>query len=135
MLKDNQGLPKKSNENWQKGSSEDSVSGLIKGFASSTTAHGVGRIAESSDFRFRVTWFLVWLGVMISFTIMVVKLSLLYASKPVSTSISIVYEEVMKALFSIIRERQSIDTNTRKKRLIRLLHQQSQTNPLNQPNW
>ena len=67
---------------------------LLTSFATSTTAHGLNRIAGSTDFKFKVTWFLVWLGVMIGFVVMVVKLALLYSSKPISTSISIEYKEV-----------------------------------------
>ena len=73
----------------------DGLGTLLSSFATSTTAHGVGRIAGSSDYKFKVSWFLVWLGVVIGFIFMVIKLSLLYKSKPVSTSISMSYEEVM----------------------------------------
>ena len=67
---------------------------LLLSFATSTTAHGLNRIAGSADFRIRLAWFVVWLGVVIGFVVMVYKLAILYMSKPISTSIEVDYKEV-----------------------------------------
>ncbi|XP_065061496.1 acid-sensing ion channel 5-like [Rhopilema esculentum] len=74
---------------------DSGITTLLSDFASTTTAHGVGRIAASSDYRFKFSWLAVWFGVMISFTWMVVKLAVLYTSRPVSTGISVSYEEFL----------------------------------------
>ena len=82
-------------ENRKENVDQDSgITTLLADFASTTTAHGVGRIAASSDYRFKFSWLAVWFGVMISFTWMVVKLAILYTSRPVSTGIGVSYEEV-----------------------------------------
>ena len=93
-MKANQALKPKINEKSKQGEEGKGLGLLLVSFATSTTAHGLNRIAGSTDFRIRVCWFIVWLGVMIGFVVMIVKLGILYTSKPVSTSISISYHEV-----------------------------------------
>eukprot|EP00794_Sanderia_malayensis_P020038 gene20038-22004_t len=72
-----------------------SVTGMLNNFASSTTAHGISRIASASSVRFKVAWFIIWVTVMAFFIYLVVTLVLLYKSKPVSTSINVKYETLM----------------------------------------
>ncbi len=67
---------------------------MLNEFATSTTAHGISRIASASEIRFKIIWFIVWLGVISFFIYMTTTLVLLYRSKPVSTSIKIRIEQV-----------------------------------------
>lgn len=74
------------------------IKSMIMDFASTTTAHGVGRIASATKVTAKLAWFFIWLCVMVGFFLMLVKLLLLYKSKPVSTKISMTYENVRKSL-------------------------------------
>ena len=77
---------------------QSAVKDMFVDFASSTTAHGISRFATAPVWTAKVSWFLIWLGVMAGFIYMVAELIVLFNSKPVSTSVSVSYEQVRKAL-------------------------------------
>ena len=72
------------------------VKTIFQEFASTTTAHGISRFANTPVWKAKISWFLIWLGVMTMFIFMVVELVTLYQSKPVKTSFSVKYEKVNK---------------------------------------
>ncbi|XP_065061508.1 acid-sensing ion channel 5-like [Rhopilema esculentum] len=72
---------------------ENAVRNMLFDFASVTTAHGISRFVTSGPIYARISWFFIWLAVMIGFIYMIIQLVLLYTSRPVSTSISISFEE------------------------------------------
>ena len=94
ILKVNLTVQMKPSEKGKDSEKEKGLGILLLSFATSTTAHGLNRIAGSADFRIRLAWFVVWLGVVIGFVVMVFNLATLYISKPTSTSINVDYKEV-----------------------------------------
>ena len=81
---------------------DSAVKAMLLEFASTTTAHGISRFATTPVWTVKVSWFLIWLGVMAGFIFMVVQLVLLYSSKPVSTNVSVKYERVILSSLHLI---------------------------------
>ena len=59
-----------------------------------TTAHGLGRLAESQGVFRRATWSLFCFGALTMFVIQIYNLFLIYLSRPVATVVNVHHESV-----------------------------------------
>ena len=87
-------MEEREERNSPKKTGDNELRALLVDFASTTTAHGVGRFATAPVATAKVTWFFIWLCVMAGFSYMLAQLIILYKSKPVSTSVSVEYQKV-----------------------------------------
>ena len=71
-----------------------SIKQVISNFCSYTTAHGLGRLAESRSVFRRVIWSLFCIGALTMFVIQMYNLFVIYRSRPVSTVVNIHHESV-----------------------------------------
>ena len=67
---------------------------LIYNFMGYTSAHGVGRLAESKTVFWKIFWSLVCMGAFGMFIYQGIGLLEQFISKPVSTTVSITFEKV-----------------------------------------
>lgn len=67
---------------------------LLNDFCSYTTAHGLGRLSESSNVVSRLIWSLFCIGASTMFVLQVYNLFSIYLSHPVSTTIKVEHESV-----------------------------------------
>ena len=71
-----------------------SLKHLLNDFCSYTTAHGLGRLSESSNVISRLIWSLFCIGASTMFVLQVYNLFSIYLSHPVSTTIKVEHESV-----------------------------------------
>lgn len=70
-------------------------------FCSYTTAHGLGRLAESRGFFHRTAWSVFCIGALIMFVIQMYNLFLIYLSRPVATVVNVHHESVSMTIIYI----------------------------------
>ena len=75
---------------------------LLTHFAATTTAHGIGRIADASSALRRVLWCAVSVGLYAAMFWMCILLVIRYRDKPVVSRTEMSFEEVRKLL--VVRE-------------------------------
>ena len=76
---------------------------LLK-FMGHTSAHGIGNIAHSKTILWKIFWTFVCLGALGMFIYQVYCLFLLYLSRPISTSVQIIFDKVrIKYSVSVIQ--------------------------------
>jgi hypothetical protein len=68
---------------------------LLHNFMGYTSAHGIGRLAESKTIFWRIFWSLVCMAAFGMFIYQGVGLLQQFFSKPVSTSVSVTFEKVI----------------------------------------
>ncbi|CAH3149507.1 unnamed protein product [Pocillopora meandrina] len=73
-----------------------SLKHLLNDFCSYTTAHGLGRLSESSNVISRLIWSLFCIGASTMFVLQVYNLFSIYLSHPVSTTIKVEHESNAK---------------------------------------
>ena len=71
-----------------------SIKEVITQFCGYTTAHGLGRLAESQSVFRRVSWSLFCIGALTMFVIQMYNLFLIYLSRPVATVVNVHHESV-----------------------------------------
>ena len=81
-------------ESKEKKSEKPEIREMLQHWATTTTAHGVSRIAAASRPPEKLYWIAIWCTVMVFFVFLSVKLILLYQRKPVSTKVELWYERV-----------------------------------------
>jgi hypothetical protein len=67
---------------------------LVHNFMGYTSAHGIGRLAESKTIFWKIVWSLVCMGAFSMFIYQFIGLFQQFLSKPVSTSVSVTFEKV-----------------------------------------
>ena len=67
---------------------------LVLNFMGYTSAHGIGRLAESKTIFWKIFWSLVCMGAFGMFIYQATGLFQQYLSKPVATSVSVTFEKV-----------------------------------------
>ena len=78
-----------------------SIKQEITRFCSYTTAHGLGRLAESGGFFHRTAWSVFCIGALIMFVIQLYNLFLMYLSRPVATVVNVHHESVSMGIIYI----------------------------------
>ena len=71
-----------------------SIKDVLTNFCGYTTAHGLGRLAESQGAFRRATWSLFCFGALTMFVIQIYNLFLIYLSRPVATVVNVQHESV-----------------------------------------
>lgn len=78
-----------------------SINQVVSNFCSYTTAHGLGRLAESRSVFRRVVWSLFCLGALTMFVIQMYNLFVIYLSRPVSTVVNVHHESVSNRVLRV----------------------------------
>lgn len=75
-------------------SKQPSIKKVLSNFCGYTTAHGLGRLAESSTVIRRIAWSLFCIGALVMFVLQIKNLFLIYLSRPVATVVNVHHESV-----------------------------------------
>lgn len=74
---------------------------LLLNFMGYTSAHGIGRLADSKNLFWKIFWSLVCMGALTMFTYQLIGLLKQFLSKPVTTSVSITFEKVCVSFYNL----------------------------------
>lgn len=75
-------------------SKQPSIKQVLSNFCGYTTAHGLGRLAESRNGIRRIAWSLFCIGALVMFVLQIKNLFLIYLSRPVATVVNVHHESV-----------------------------------------
>ena len=81
-------------------SETSSIKQVVSTFCSYTTAHGLGRLAESRSVIRRVTWSLFCIGALVMFVLQTKNLFVIYLSRPVTTVVNVHHEREIRSRHS-----------------------------------
>ncbi|CAH3105581.1 unnamed protein product [Porites lobata] len=73
-------------------SKQPSIKQVLSNFCGYTTAHGLGRLAESRNVIRRIAWSLFCIGALVMFVLQIKNLFLIYLSRPVATVVNVHHE-------------------------------------------